>query len=549
MRHAALAHGHHWAVACSGLATDARAQLLRGVCAAGPPGHLAATACTSRESIASAARAPPCHQSTSGSPVCTGRSFASSVVPGAYLANGGACATTRRCFASSVVSFPLAQTGEGISECELIQWFTKEGDIIAEFDRLCEVQSDKATIEITSRYAGRVLKLHHAQGAIVMVGAPLVDIEVAGGAADEAEAAVVAPSASPAASPASPTELPASPSLSQAPPRPPLTASEADSPFECVSASPAVRRLAREERVELGQVRGSGEGGRVLKQDVEAAAWARDAAAAAAAPHNARAEAPAAPTAPAAAAARAAEALATAAAPPITPLAPGASATVPLRGFRRAMVKSMTAAATVPHFHYTDEVCVDALLGVRVALASDPSLSGKAKLTLLPLLVKALSVALFLSPAGDALLLHADHNIGVAMATPTGLVVPNIKRVQDLSVAQIASEIARLQAAAASNSLATADVSGGTLTVSNIGSIGGLFAAPLVNAPEVAIVAIGRMQTLPRFDATGSVVARSLLPVSWGADHRVVDGAALARLCNSWKELLEQPSKLLLQLR
>jgi len=202
------------------------------------------------------------------------------------------------------------------------------------------------------------------------------------------------------------------------------------------------------------------------------------------------------------------------------------------------------------------QICVDALLGVRAALSPEPALRG-AKLTLLPLLVKALSAALAAHPhvnaslatGGDALVVHADHNIGVAMATLSGLVVPNIKRVQDLSVAQVAGELARLQRAAAANALSPDDVTGGTITVSNIGAIGGTSAAPLVSPPELAIVALGRVRRVPGFDAAGAIVPRSLLPVSWGADHRAVDGAALALLCNTWRELVEQPSKLLLLLR
>eukprot|EP00198_Chlamydomonas_reinhardtii_P003005 XP_001692341.1 predicted protein [Chlamydomonas reinhardtii] len=145
---------------------------------------------------------------------------------------------------------------------------------------------------------------------------------------------------------------------------------------------------------------------------------------------------------------------------------------------------------------------------------------------------------------GTDLLLHANHNIGVAMATPSGLVVPNIKQVQRKSLAQVASELSLLQQLAAAGRLPAEALAGGTISVSNIGegcTIGGTYATPLVSPPEVAIVALGRLQLLPRYPPAAAEAA-----VSWGADHRVVDGAALAAFSGSWRQLLETPERLLL---
>ncbi|GIL63246.1 hypothetical protein Vafri_17350 [Volvox africanus] len=282
---------------------------------------------------------------------------------------------------------------------------------------------------------------------------------------------------------------------------------------------------------------------------------------------------------------------------------------VPLRGYRRAMVTSMTAAASVPVFHFHDEVAMDRLLAVREALRGDVTLRTTGlKLTVLPLLVKALSAALnqhphinaSLAPGGTELLLHPHHNIGVAMATPNGLVVPNIKQVESKSIAQVAAELHVLQQLAAAGRLPAESLTGGTITVSNIGTIGGTYATPIVNPPEVAIVALGRMHLVPKYPSgpgvqgncggyragasllpqaaattmtaaggSGGVGASArwglegqvgggaaapipvpvtVMPVSWGADHRVVDGAALASFSNTWTEFLEQPDKLLLHL-
>lgn len=135
------------------------------------------------------------------------------------------------------------------------------------------------------------------------------------------------------------------------------------------------------------------------------------------------------------------------------------------------------------------------------------------------------------------------------MATSFGLVVPNVKNVQRMSVLEIATELSRLIQLAGKNMLATEDISGGTITVSNFGAIGGKFGSPIINVPEVAIVAIGRMQQVPRLQGDGSFVNSSVMTVTWGADHRVIDGATVAHFCNEWKLLIEQPERLFLHLR
>lgn len=280
---------------------------------------------------------------------------------------------------------------------------------------------------------------------------------------------------------------------------------------------------------------------------------------------------------------------------------------VPLRGYRRAMVSAMEASLRVPHFHFMDEYPVDKLLEARRSLADDPLLQGT-KLTLLPFVLKAISLALAsseqhaavnasLSASGDSLILHADHNIGVAVDTPRGLVVPVVRRVQDLSVAGVAAELARLQKGLGEGSgfLSESDLAGATLTVSNIGSLGGAWATPLVHPPQAAIVALGRVR--PRLvlveeegggegardgggrskgkqrpaaaaaastsskdkkaaapsssapAAAPSLSAVASLPMSWGADHRVVDGAGLARFAAAVGALLSEPARMLLHSR
>ncbi|GLC52841.1 Dihydrolipoamide acetyltransferase component of pyruvate dehydrogenase complex [Pleodorina starrii] len=621
---------------------------------------------------------------------------------------------------AQLVSFPLAQTGEGISECELVAWAVKPGDVVGPFDKLCDVQSDKAAIEITSRYGGVVTALHHHVGAMVKVGAPLVDIEVADDvqvapehlkAAAEAVAtppvAAVAPAAAlaaaaaldlspkacggafgansssgtppstatvtatkiavqvtsaPAAAAAMAAALaPTPPVRPDTPPPPPPPTEEGGRP----QASPAVRAFAKQNGVVLAAVLGTGPGGRITRGDVVQyleQRQRREAAEAAAEGEEDEDEegegqvvlqarhflGPAGGGGGGGGAlqqqqqqrpgrGRSAEDVLSAykrlsAAEAVRGGGGGGgegeSRVVPLRGYRRAMVGAMTAAAALPTFHLHDEVAMDRLLAARevmrgalepgrqrtamggpaaagAAAASAALGGGGLRLTVLPLIIKALSAALSLHPhlnaslaaSGTDLLLHPHHNIGVAMATPTGLVVPNIKQVERKSVAAVAAELALLQQLAAAGRLPAEALRGGSITISNIGTIGGTYATPLVSPPEVAIVALGRMQLMPRyphmnhsptaaaaaaaagpahrglpsanssfggFGGTGSgrggwnessaaaasaaPVPVSVMPVSWGADHRVVDGAALAAFNNCWREFLEQPERLLLHL-
>lgn len=236
------------------------------------------------------------------------------------------------------------------------------------------------------------------------------------------------------------------------------------------------------------------------------------------------------------------------------------------------MVRSMSAAWAAPHFGFSDEVAVDELMRARAALLPGAKAAGL-RLSYMPLLLKALSMALTAFPQlnatvseGATELTHrAAHNIGVAMDSPRGLIVPNIKGVQSLSVYGVARELARLQEAAAAGKLSEADLSHGTFTLSNIGNIGGTYLSPVLFAPQVAIGAIGKIAKQPRYLSTlpplhqahhhrGDAGADPLVPahiltVSWVADHRVVDGATLARFSNTWKGYLEAPLTMLADLR
>ncbi|KAK9059166.1 hypothetical protein SSX86_021785 [Deinandra increscens subsp. villosa] len=421
----------------------------------------------------------------------------------------------------NIIDIPLAQTGEGIAECELLKWFVKEGDEVEEYQRLCEVQSDKATIEITSRYQGKVVQFLHVPGDIVKVGETLLSISV-----DDSQ---VAPDVGELSSP---TSQPIEPSKESSE----LTKSQEGESL----STPAVRNLAKQHGIDLNDVPGTGKHGRVQKEDVLSYAANLKTKPATVDPSSVKPTFDEPEQVP----------------QPVAYESLHQDKTLPIRGYQRAMVKSMTAAATIPHFHYIEEINCDKLAKLKDAFQkqnSDPSI----KFTFMPVLIKSLSMALTAHPLLNSnfnlekyeVNLKGSHNIGIAMATPVGLVVPNIKNVQSLSILEITKELARLQKLAKENKLNPEDIRGGTITLSNIGAIGGKSGSPLINVPEVAIIALGRTQKVACFSDDGTVYPVSLMTANIAADHRILDGATVARFCNEWKKLIEKPELILLHTR
>ncbi|XP_056119877.1 lipoamide acyltransferase component of branched-chain alpha-keto acid dehydrogenase complex, mitochondrial-like isoform X2 [Rhinichthys klamathensis goyatoka] len=245
-------------------------------------------------------------------------------------------------------------------------------------------------------------------------------------------------------------------------------------------------------------------------------------------------------------------------APPAIPrhIFSGKDRTEPLNGFQKAMVKTMIAALRTPHFGYCDEVDLTQLVRLRSELKDRPESRG-VKLSYMPFFIKAASLGLLQFPVLNAsvdedcqnITFKASHNIGLAMDTAQGLLVPNVKSVQALSVFDIAVELKRLQALGSAGQLGTADLTGGTFTLSNIGSIGGTYAKPVILPPEVAIGALGKIQVLPRFNSRDEIVKAYVMNVSWSADHRVIDGATMSRFSNLWRSYLENPAAMVLDLK
>ncbi|ROJ13819.1 Lipoamide acyltransferase component of branched-chain alpha-keto acid dehydrogenase complex, mitochondrial [Anabarilius grahami] len=400
-----------------------------------------------------------------------------------------------------VLQFKLSDIGEGIMEVTVKEWYVKKGDRVSQFDSICEVQSDKASVTITSRYDGVIRKLYYDVDAIAHVGSPLVDIETDKALEDAPEEDVVE-----------------SPAISHKQPHQEIKDQK-------TQATPAVRRLAMENNIKLSEVVGTGKDGRILKEDIISFLAKQTGAIL---PYEVEKT----PTPVISTADTPPKEKTPIMAPPAIPLPifSGKDRTEPLNSFQKAMVKTMTAALKIPHFGYCDEVDLTQLVRLRSEL-KDLADSRGVKLSYMPFFIKA------------------SHNIGLAMDTPQGLLVPNVKSVQALSVFDIAVELNRLQALGSAGQLGTADLTGGTFTLSNIGSIGGTYAKPVILPPEVAIGALGKIQVLPRFNSRDEIVKAYIMNVSWSADHRVIDGATMSRFSNLWRSYLENPASMVLDLK
>ncbi len=400
--------------------------------------------------------------------------------------------------------FILPDIGEGIVECEVVKWLVAEGQHIVEDQPVVEVMTDKALVEIPAKYSGLVTRLYYAQGDIAKVHSPLFCQQLAGDEpATQSVQAEVAP-VQPVIEQNSQASLSA------------LTAASAGKSL----ASPAVRRLAREMEIDLALVAGSGDKGRVLKQDLSVA--------------------------PTASTGGDTQSTTTA-----------VNRTEPIRGIKAAMAKQMShSVSTLVHFTVSDEVQLDNLMAARGKLTTSFEAQGQ-KLSLMPFFIKALSMALTEFPIINSqvnqqcteLTYLAQHNIGLAVDSKIGLVVPNIKDVQNLSLLDIAKQYNHLIQQARQGKLNSTDLRGGTISISNIGVLGGILATPIINAPESAIVALGKIQRLPRFDENDQVIPANIMQVSWSGDHRIIDGATMVRFNNAWKRYLENPIEMLASLK
>jgi 2-oxoisovalerate dehydrogenase E2 component (dihydrolipoyl transacylase) len=375
---------------------------------------------------------------------------------------------------------------------------------------------------------------------MAQVGKPLLDIDIQGEIKQEDLEALTGTSAgeeSPGPTSETTTQSPTGEIL---PSNPPPEVDEATpSPPKgkhATFATPAVRHLTKELGVDLSEVNGTGKDGRVLKDDVNQFAKQRDSAPATSGKVSSS---------------------------PSAGSGPQKETVTQLSNMQAQMFKTMTKSLSIPHFLYADELDFSKIKEMRHrlnrGLAKTPA-NDISKLSYLPFIIKAVSIMLHRYPALNArvdvdsssskpvLVMRSQHNIGVAMDTPSGLIVPVIKNVSSLNILSIAAELNRLQSLAATGKLTSQDLSGGTITVSNIGNIGGTYVSPVIVEKEVAILGMGRMRTIPAFNTAGQVVEKQVCNFSWSADHRVIDGATMARAAEVVRGFVEDPDSMVMYL-
>ncbi|KAF4706771.1 hypothetical protein FOZ63_002161, partial [Perkinsus olseni] len=398
-----------------------------------------------------------------------------------------------------IVPFHLADIGEGISEVAIMEWHVGEGDRVEEMDRLCTVESDKAVVDITSRYNGVIRRLGYKVGDTAKVGSVLVDIEVERLDGEEGQPVAAGRVEQPGAVEKG-SEL--------------NRGSKAEGR---ALAIPMVRQAAKEKGIDINSVLGTGPNGRVVMEDILKA---------------------------------------TEAATKVDEIAPvekvqdtSESYRVSLtRGVAAAMVKSMTVSLAAPHMNLGEEIRVDELLRVHAnlkKLVQGPP-HNLPSITLTAIMIKALSLSLLkhetlnsrIDPSCEFFTVYRHHNISMAVDSPSGLVVPNVKGVEKKSLVQIQKDILEIQERAAAGRLTLDDVHGGTVSFSNVGVIGGTYSKSILFDGQALIGGAGRIRTLPRFTDDGSeVYPAKIVNVSWSADHRHIDGTVYAVVLCHFDEL------------
>jgi pyruvate dehydrogenase E2 component (dihydrolipoamide acetyltransferase) len=435
----------------------------------------------------------------------------------------------------------LPNLGENIASGDVLSILVSEGDTVKKNQDLLEIETDKATMPVPSPSAGKITKILIAEGDTVKVGAALMEIDSAGsenGAAkaEEKPAKKKEPAPEPevddevANKPAPARKAPAKKSALA--PRVKVVEPEEDEPGDGQTASaagPAVRRLARQLGVDLRHVRPSGEGGRITTDDVQAFVRETNENVATGAPRGVT--------------------------PPGQPAADdhGVVRVEKMSRMRQAIARNMVLSyTTIPQLTNFDDADVTELEDMREQSKGD-YISRGIKLTAMPFLIKAVASSLKKHPVVNASVDMENHeiiykeyvNIGVAVDTERGLVVPVLRSADRKSIAQIAAELDRLAQMARDGELSLDDMKGGTFTISNLGAIGGTYSTPIINPPEVAILLVGRSRIVPQV-VEDAVEGRLMMPLSITYDHRAVDGAAAARFLNEVKGYLSAPGRLLL---
>lgn len=400
------------------------------------------------------------------------------------------------------MDFHLPELGEGVYEAEMSRWLVQPGAAVKPGQALLEVLTDKATMEVPAPFAGTIDQLRAEPGQQIKVGQ--VMLTYSGGGAVSAAPAQESPGA----------PAPASPG-------PPAPRGLANGPASgAVKAAPSVRLLARKLGIDLARLRGSGPQGRILVEDLSGQV-SRE--------------------------------------PEKKPATPAvdlgkAGTRIPLQGLRRKIAEHMVKAAqTIPHFTYVDECNVTDLVQLRASLR-EPLAQQGIRLTYLSFFVKAVAAALREVPIVNAslderageIVLHDAYHVGIAVAAPQGLIVPVIRDADQKSLFELAREVDRLSTAARAGKTRLEDLKGGTFTITSIGNFGGLFATPIIHAPQVGILGIGKIAKRPIYNSQGNLQPADMVYLSLTFDHRVLDGGAATAFGNAILDHLRQPARMLL---
>jgi pyruvate dehydrogenase E2 component (dihydrolipoamide acetyltransferase) len=392
--------------------------------------------------------------------------------------------------------FKFPDVGEGIAEAEIVRWLVKEGDSVKEDQDLLEVETDKALLTLNSPYTGKITKLHGKEGEIIKVGDVLTTVDAGG-----EDAKVVEPEKKDSGTVVGT-----------------LSDNEVVEVVHTVQATPAVRALAKQKRIDLATVKGTGPGGRITKEDVEAAATKTG--------QETSAEAD----------------------------VYGSIERIPLRGIRRTIAKRMAEASKrVAEVTIWEDADISELEQVRAKEQRVAEEKG-VKLTYLPFLIKAVIPALKAHPyfnasldeAAEAIVLKKYFNIGIAVDTSDGLIVFVIKNADEKNILDLAKEIATLAEKARHRKIDLHELKGSTFTITNYGVVGASYGTPIINHPEVAIVGLGKIEDRPVV-RSGQIAIRKIMPLSLAFDHRVIDGVEAGRFLGVVIQHLEDPNLMLIE--
>lgn len=434
--------------------------------------------------------------------------------------------------------FKLPDIGEGIHEGEIVKWFVKPGDEVKEDDVLCEVQNDKAVVEIPCPVDGKVEEIKVEEGVTAVVGDTIITFDAPG--YDSGDTGSDEPKEEPKKEEPKQEKAPKkdaakeSEEKEQTPKSEPAQQKEVD-PNRRVIAMPSVRKYAREQDIDIRQVAGSGKNGRVLKDDIDSFKAGGQKAPEATAP-EAKAEE------------------ATGPAKQAIPEGQYPETREKMSGIRKAISKAMVNSKhTAPHVTLMDEIDVTKLVSHRKRF-KEVAAERNIKLTFLPYVVKALVSALREYPTLNTSIddetseiIHKHYfNIGIAADTDKGLMVPVVKDADRKSMFAISDQINELATKARDGKLSAEEMKGASCTITNIGSAGGQWFTPVINHPEVAILGIGRIAEKPVVK-DGEIVAAPVLALSLSFDHRIIDGATAQNALNLIKRLLNDPELLLME--